>query len=59
MELKEAVMSMVERLTDESFLMYLYAIIRKHDGVSTSDVVEEILSCESSRQRGASCRAAS
>jgi len=64
MYLKNAIVELLEAVTDESLLMYLYAMLRKAtSSVGTEDILEEIisyrLSDESSRPHASSFQEAS
>lgn len=59
MYLKKAIVELLETITDESLLMYFYALLRKAtSSVETEDILEEIisyrLSDESSRLHASS-----
>lgn len=45
MYLKKAIVELLETVTDESLLMYFYALLRKAtSSVETEDILEEIIS---------------
>lgn len=45
MSLKTAIINLLDTVTDESFLMYLYTLIRKSTSdIDTEEVLEEIIS---------------